>query len=164
MQVSRNYDDHEEQEGFRCLPDGNYMFEILEKEDTYSKDDDVMIKITLRCIEEGEYEGIYVWDNILLPEPDSRAHKIIGRSKRFLHAIGEPYQGNFDTDTDDWVGKTVEAKIILSEYTQGPKKGKPKNDVNGYLLSEPQQSEKKNNTDKIDPSRAKEEEEEDLPF
>ena len=135
MRVSRNYDEYQEQEDFQLLPDGTYMFEIYEVSDGYSSNNDPMPNITLRCIEEGEYEGNKVWDNILIPSPDSPAHKIIGRTKRFLHAIGEPYQGDFDVDTDNWLNKTVEAKIGQEEYN-----GRKKNVVSRYLLSDQQQN------------------------
>jgi len=92
MKLERNYDEYYEQEDFKLLSDGNYMFEIAEVKDGYSGNNDPMPNIALRCIEEGEHEGIYVWDNILIPEANSPAYKIIGRSKRFLHAIDEPYK------------------------------------------------------------------------
>lgn len=141
MRVQRNYDNTPEQEDYQLLPDGQYMFEISEVqdktpngEDKVSSNGDPMPNICLRCIEEGEYENSKVWDNILIPDEDSPAYKIIGRTKRFLHAIGEPYQGNFDVDTDDWINKTVEAKI-------GRGKGdySNKNIVLRYILSEKQQ-------------------------
>lgn len=130
MRIERNYDDHEESGGFTLLPDGNYMFEIAEKEDTYSKAGDVMINITLHCVEP-EHSAAKVWDRILIPLPESSAHKVIGRTKRFLHAINEPFQGNFKIDTDHWIMKTVEAKISSEVYGN-----KPKNVVVGYLLQE----------------------------
>lgn len=130
MRVQRNYDDYEENTGGGIMPDGKYMFEIAEKEDSNSKAGDVMINITLRCVEEA-YSGNFVWDRILLPLPNSPAHKVIGRSKRFLHCIGEPYQGNFDVDTDRWVGKLVEAEIGHEVYDS-----KSKNIVKRYILQE----------------------------
>jgi hypothetical protein len=129
MKIVRNYDDFDEQEGYKLLPDGTYMFEISEKEDSESKNGDPMIKIVLRCIEEGDYEGSLVWDNILIPDVDSPSSKIIGRTKRFLHAIGEPFQGDFDVDTDNWINKIVEAKISIGEFD-----GKKKNNVDRYNL------------------------------
>lgn len=136
----RNYDGIPEQTDFPVLPDGNYMFEIIEVEDSYTKENhDFMAKIVLRCIEEGDYEGNKVFDNIIIPERTSPAHKIIGRTKRFLHAIDEPYQGDFEYDTDNWIGKTVEAKISIGSWNN-----KPKNDVDRYLLNEDQQKQEPN--------------------
>lgn len=152
MRMQRNYDEYTEQEGFNILPDGIYMFEIAEKQDTMSKGGDVMIKITLRCIEE-EHNGALVWDQILLPLPDSPAHRVIGRSKRFLHAIGEPFQGNFDVDTDNWEGKIVEAKISKGEYN-----GKSKNIVDRYNIREDINSSQNSNVTNSDASQ------DDLPF
>jgi hypothetical protein len=132
MRMQRNYDDYDENTGGGAIPSGTYMFEIVEHEDTVSKAGDVMINITLRCIEE-QYNGKFVWDRILLPLPNSEAHKIIGKSKRFLHCIGEPYQGNFEVNTDNWDGKILEAKIV---YVPPEKSfnGKEKNDIVAYNL------------------------------
>lgn len=155
MKITRNYDGIPEQTDYPTMPDGEYMFEIQEKKDTYSEAGDVMIKIILRCMEEGEHEGIKVRDNIMIPEPESPIHKIIGRTKRFLHAIGEPYQGtSFEVDTDNWVNKTVMAKIKLVEY-----RGNPKNEVDRYLLLEGDKAGKpKSSNEKTKPP------EDDLPF
>jgi len=156
MKIERNYDSIPEQEDMPLMPDGNYMFEISEVSDGYSNNGDPMPNICLRCIEDGEYEGRKVWDNIVIPEPDSAAHKIIGRTKRFLHAIGEPYQGDFQTDTENWQNKTVEVRVGTDEY-----KGRKKNIVSRYLISEKQQNnspkqESRKSTTKV--------EQDDLPF
>jgi len=156
MKIERNYDDILEQEDVELMPNGNHMFEIAEVADGFSANKDPMPNICLRCIEDGESEGKKVWDNILIPEPDSMAHKIIGRTKRFLHAIGEPYQGDFDVDTSDWLNKTVEVKVGTEEY-----KGRKKNVVSRYLISENQQNEH-SKTSYLQPKKT--EEENDFPF
>ena len=156
MKIERNYDDIPEQEDVPLMPNGDYMFEISEVADGYSNGGDPMPNICLRCIEDGEYEGRKVWDNIVIPEPDSAACKIIGRTKRFLHAIGEPYQGDFDVDTEDWLNKTVEVRVGTDEY-----KGKKKNIVSRYLISEKQQD---NSPKPVMQKRAAKVEQDDLPF
>jgi len=132
MRGRRNYEGIPEQTDYPVLPDGNYMFEIKEIEDSETRENhDYMAKIVLVCIEEGDYEGGRIFDNIIIPDKNSPAHKIIGRTKRFLHAIGEPYEGDFEFDTDNWINKTVEAKISIGEWN-----GRPKNNVDRYLLPE----------------------------
>lgn len=157
MKIERNYDDVPEQEDVTLMPNGDYMFEISEVSDGYSANNDPMPNINLRCIEDGDNEGKRVWDNILIPEPDSLAHKIIGRTKRFLHAINEPYQGDFDVDTDNWQNKTVEVRIGTEEY-----KGRKKNVVLRYLISENQQN-TNNKTNNSFKNKSKKEQD-DLPF
>jgi len=141
-QLNRNYDAFQEQEGgIRLLPEDDYMFEIIEVKDTYTKDNnDYMANVTFRVIQEGSYYNAIVYDNIMFPEPNSPANKIIGRSKRFLHCIDEPYQGDFDVDTDKWIGKTVLAHTGIDEW-----QGKKKTIISRYLLNE---SLKDNNSNK----------------
>jgi len=158
MRIERNYDGVPEQEDIALMPNGDYMFEITEVSDGYSNSGDPMPNICLRCIEDGECEGKKVWDNILIPEPDSAAHKIIGRTKRFLHAIREPYQGDFDVDTENWLNKTVEVKIGTDEY-----KGRKKNIALRYLISDKQQEKHDKSMDFLRP-KDDEIEKDDFPF
>lgn len=137
MRIERNYDNFDENEGvgYTILPNGTYMFEVSQTEDKLSSNKDEMVKVTFNCIEENYY-GTPVWDNILFPRPGSKAEKIIGRTKRFLHCLGEPYQGDFEVDTDNWQGKTIEIQVKTSEYEDKNGNKKPKNDVMKYILNE----------------------------
>lgn len=135
MKIERNYDNYEENEGgYRILPDGTYMFEIQQTEDKISSNNDNMVKITFECIDD-DYYGTLVWDNILFPKPGSKSEKIIGRTKHFLHCIGEPFQGDFQVDTDNWQNKTVEIQVCEGEYEDKNGKKKQKNDVVKYILN-----------------------------
>lgn len=135
MRTQRNYDGYEENEGgYRILPKGKYMFEVQQTEDKMSKNNDEMVKVTFSCIDD-DYYGVPVWDNILFPRPGSKSEKIIGRSKHFLHCLGEPYQGDFLIDTDNWQNKTIEIEVSESEYEDSNGNKKPKNDVVKYILN-----------------------------
>jgi len=153
MIIERNYDNYEENEGgYRILPSGTYMFEIQQTEDKMSSNKDEMVKITFSCIDD-DYYGTPVWDNILFPRPGSKSEKIIGRTKHFLHCIGEPFQGDFQVDTDNWQNKTVEIQVCKSEYENKSGNKKPKNDVVKYILNKEllnNTQAKNNNTSKHD--------------
>jgi hypothetical protein len=137
MIIERNYEDVKEGgEGFQVIPEDRIcMFEIIQVKDGYSSNSDVMIQIVLECIEEGSFCRNKIYDNILLPTPDSKSFKIAGRSKRFLHAIDEPFQGSpIIINTDNWLNKTTLIKVGV-ELTKGGKyDGKPKNTVKAYVL------------------------------
>jgi len=136
MKFERNYDNWEENEsGFTILPAGKYMFEIMQTEDKISSNNDEMVKVTFNCIDDSYY-GAPIWDNILFPRPGSKAEKIIGRTKRFLHCLGEPYQGDFEVDTDNWQNKTIEIQVSVGEYEDKNGNKKPKNNIVKYILNE----------------------------
>jgi len=145
MKFQRNYDAFDEQEGFSSiLPEDDYMLEIVSIEDGYTKkNNDYMANVTFRVIDEGKYYNSLIWDNIIFPEPDSPANKIIGRTKRFLHSINEPYAGDFDVDTDNWIGKTVKVHTGIDEWD-----GKKKTTIAKYLLDDNSKKENKKSRSK----------------
>lgn len=131
MQGQANYEDVKESGGFNLLPDGHYIFQIVETKEGYtSTASDPMINIKCQCIED-EFSTNIVWDNIILPKPGSPAEGIKGRTKRFLHAINEPYQGNFVWDSDRWLNKKVQAVIGQKDGNKGPM-----NFVKGYEIND----------------------------
>ena len=108
------------------LPMNEYLFEIAEKQDKTTKNNaDPMISIKLVVVN-GEFAGQWVWDNIVIPNPGSPAMKIIGRSKHFLHCIGEEYEGkDVEWDSDRWIGRRCRAIISHEEPNKYHKGIKP---------------------------------------
>lgn len=162
------FDGVEEQDTFiskKLLPLGKeYLFEIIEIfKETKTKHDDPMIIIKLECIggidNPEEYNHIY--DNIVIPSPDSDGFNISGRTKRFLHAIDEPYQGNFLWDSDNWLTKKCLAKIKNEIWED-----KKRNKIAGYLLSETPLNNIPKMTDELNTktTRTKLNNQDDLPF
>ena len=117
------------------FPDNEYEVEVAEKQDKQSKNGDPMISIKL-VIKKGEHAGKWVWDNIIISDnPESPGFKILGRSKHFLHCIGEPYEGeNLEWDSDRWLGKRCSV-ITATEEPNDYHKNK-KNIVQEYFLLE----------------------------
>jgi hypothetical protein len=124
------------QEGgkFERIPDGDYYSRITEVKDKVTANGDPMASITL-TITEGKFEGRKMWDNIIFPHSESPAIKILGRSKHFLHAIGEPYEGAIEYDTDNWKFKDV---IINVGFEPAKGEYKEKNVVKDYIIPEQQ--------------------------
>lgn len=117
-------------DGFELLPDGIYLFQIEGVEDKQTKAGDPMAKLTLRILK-GEYAERLVWDNIVIPKEGSPAFKIMGRTKHFLHCIGEPHEGAITIDTDRWRGKAVSAQVGRTTYND-----KESNVITAYILEE----------------------------
>ncbi len=116
------------------LPIDEYIVAIIDKTDAESFKGDPMVKITLQVIE-GPCAGNKVWDNILIPAPESESAKILGRTKHFLHCIGEPYEGEtVDWDSDSWVGK--QCKIKVGHELPNNYHNYTKATVDAYLLIE----------------------------
>jgi len=124
-----------EQGKFTLPPEGIYEIEIAEKKDGQSSNGDPMISIKL-VICAGEYQDeAWVWDNILIPSLDSPAAKILGRTKHFLHCIGEPYEEEETLwDSDKWVWKRCKVRLVHEAPNAYHKF--PKAIVAEYILNE----------------------------
>lgn len=127
MKGTTNMSQVKEQTGGTCpLPDkGIYNVEIVLVKDGISQNGDPMIAIKLN-ITSGVFQDSWVWDNILIPHLDSPAAKILSRTKRFLHCIGEPYDGEeLGWDSDRWLYKQCKIRIDhepanqYHKYTKG---------------------------------------------
>lgn len=125
----------QEQGEFVLLPIGEYYTEIINKKDMESANGDPLVVVKL-LVCRGEYKGIaWVWDNILIPPLSSPSAKILGRTKHFLHCIGEPYEGEeVAWNSDNWLGKEVKIKIDHEQPNKYHKFIKPI--VVQYILDE----------------------------
>lgn len=122
----------EENKGFALLPEAAYDFVIAEKSDKETQGGDPMVNIKL-VVDAGQYAGAPVWDNIVIPRAGSPAFKIMGRTKHFLHMIGEPYEGKFTADSDKWVWKKVRARVAHKLQEKGKNAGKMQAVIAEYL-------------------------------
>lgn len=118
---------------FEVLPEGTYIFRIDDVTDNISKNGDPMINVRFIVVD-GDYAGRKIWDNIIIPEQNSPAIKIKGRTMHFLHCIKEPYEGKFDWNSEMWVGKAVTIRVYHDEYN-----GKTRAKVAEYILDEDNQ-------------------------
>lgn len=125
----------EEGTGFRLPPEGDYMVEIVEVGEKNTKNGDPMAMLTLE-IKTGEYKGCKIWDNIVIPLPSSPSIAIMGRTKHFLHCIGEQYNGEFEYDTERWKLKKVNVTVKQEIQEQGKYAGKHRCVIADYILDE----------------------------
>ena len=124
-----------ENASFALCPEGEHWFEISETEDATTKNGDPMVKITLKGVDP-ESTGSFVWDNIVIPLPNSPSFKIMGRTKHFLHCIGEPYEGEVEFDSDRWIGRKALAFIRHEEYRAKDQSIKTKAVIVFYTMPE----------------------------
>ncbi|GAG08156.1 unnamed protein product [marine sediment metagenome] len=104
-----------------------------------------MVSVVLLCLDE-QYDDVRVWDNIVIPAPDSPGWGIAGRTMHFLHCINEPFQGNFAWNSDNWVYKNVMANVGSKVYNDNPR-----NVIITYILDEKlSQNKEVSNTPKDD--------------
>lgn len=122
MKGTLNFKGVEEQGMFVLLPEGEYVVRITETRDKTSKKGDgyVAVKFTVM---EGEWTGNPAWDNINFVE------SILGRTKHFLHVIGEPYEDDkVQYDSDNWKDRELRITIKHGEYEGKPKMNVVKHD------------------------------------
>ena len=138
MKGSVNMSGVQEGGSFVLAPEGIYTIEIAEAKGKESSNGDPMVSIKL-VISAGEYQDSWVWDNILIPHLNSQAVKILGRTKHFLHCIGEPYDGEeVEWDSDRWLWKKCKIRIIHEAPNQYHKNIKPV--VAEYILDDDEES------------------------
>ena len=104
----------EQSGGFESCPlpdEGEYYVEIVAVKEKFSKAGDAMPSIKLK-ITSGLFQDSWLWDNILIPDSNGPAAKILGRTKHFLHCIGELYESeNVEWDTENWIEKTCKIRL-----------------------------------------------------
>lgn len=119
---------------FTIAPEGVYDLVILKVTDikdglpwkTKNGDDYVSVETEIAS---GEFANTKVWHGVTVMEDKTR--KGAGMALQFLKAIGEPYEGKFEIDTDRWVGKRFRAKLKIAKDNQG----RAKNEI-AYVITE----------------------------
>lgn len=120
---------------YPVAPEGIYDLLIININDmkdgvqrkTKNGDDYISVESEIQNV--GEYTGIKVWHGVTIME--DRTRKGAGMAIHFIKTIGQPWEGKFDIDTDQWIGKTFRAKLNVTKDN----KGRPKNEI-AYLVSE----------------------------
>lgn len=128
---------------FVLIPEGITQLEIFKIEETKSQAGDPMAVVDFHPVS-GEFMEKEVRDYIVFPLPGSKAAGILGRSKKFLHAIGEPHEeADLAVDPSRWAYKKVYAMIkhepFISKKTGKELKGAK---IKYYLLPEEIEAEK----------------------
>ena len=123
MKRSYNTDDKEpESSNFKIPSEKEHLFQVT---DLITNQDEIGIKLGLDGntiavkleIVGGDEEGLTMLNRVNL-DPDWKGFFF---TKLFLKAIGEPYKGVFDIDTDNWCGLQFYATVKHSPSKDGTK-------------------------------------------
>lgn len=140
---------------FGLIPEGEYKVVVSKAYETLTKSTGKpMVKVTFRILE-GECSGKPIFDQIVFVE------KMKGRNKHVLKVLGQPCEGDFSVNADDWIGAECIVRIWHDWYLN-----KKRAKVSQYkYLEEPEETEKKEEPEKerIELGE-KGEEDEPLPF
>jgi len=128
---------------FDPIPPGNYTFEVendLKIEDSKSSDSKV-VKVELRVLDDGEYKGRKVFDNLVIGSTPEAKKNTEWKIAHFAFACGvaKTKEDLNEIELGAFKGCTCEAKIgfVIDEYkrSQGDE-GAMKNIVKQYLFED----------------------------
>lgn len=115
-------------------PPGAYTLRVKKVYDTdkqgnpkVTKNGDPMVSALCEVDDAGPYLGATVFYNVtfMARNPDGSAKKGSGMAVQFLKVIGEPWEGEFEYDTDRWIGRSFRAKLKVSNGFDGS----PRNEI-----------------------------------
>ena len=119
---------------FELVEEGEHFARIDEMQEAITQNGDDMVKIKLTIVS-GVSQDCWLWDNLVISDnPDSPGYKVLGRTKHFLHCIGEPYEGQIEVDTDRWINKEVKIKVEHREFINKKNRKQINAKVQNYLL------------------------------
>lgn len=113
--------------GGRLLPEDRYLFEVDNVEEKEGEESGkAYLELTLKVIENPDYDGTKAWDNLSL-QPQA-----LWKLRGFMEAAGlETTDGPMDIDPDSFIGCIVECDVIHEDY-----KGKTKHRISSYNVPE----------------------------
>lgn len=110
----------QEQGEFQPLPKGRYHVRIEKVETKKTQNNDPMVNVQYK-VKDGEFRDRILFENIVFQE------NIMGRTKHFLHVIGQPYEGEIEVNTGSWLDQNLIVSVDIKEY-----EGRKSNEVKGH--------------------------------
>lgn len=114
-----NKSEHDNGGTFEKLPEGEYIFQVTDYKENdkngnpaVSKAGDPMINLTLEVLTPAEFEGKKIWHNVIFFQAGSPSIKGIGMTRHFLHCCNLPWEGDLETDPNDFIGAKIRATVI----------------------------------------------------
>jgi Protein of unknown function (DUF669) len=104
--------------GSEPLPDADYLVQIEKIEDKPTDDGKPGILISME-VKEGEYEGRYVFENLVFKQNDGKPNKIsLGRLKEYGEAVlgKETANSPKGINTDDLVKGMCKVHVVIEGY------------------------------------------------
>lgn len=103
--ISLGFDIDKEAAG---LPEGTYQFQVTEAERTESQAGNPMVNMKLGVVNDPQYNGRTVYDNLVIMASTAR------RLKSFADSAGLDFR--MGVDTEEIPGKIVWAEVMHEEY------------------------------------------------
>ena len=100
-------DDEPDQGSFEKPSQKEHLFRIVD----FIYSPDPIIMLTKMEVVGGEEEGRSLLKRLTLDDSDSAFFA----TRMLLKAIGEPYKGSIEIDTDRWIGKQFYAEVVHNE-------------------------------------------------
>lgn len=97
------------------IPDDTYTLQIVRVKEGESKKGDYQVTVDLKVVG-SDYDGFDIKFHRVTFLKASEHPKAAGMSLHWLHVIGQPYEGKFQIDPENWEGKKLKAYLEQSEY------------------------------------------------
>ena len=94
------------------IPEDEYILQIKNAKEGKSKGGDYQVTCSLEVVG-GKHNGVSVTHYVtFLP----KGHKSAGMALHFLHSRGQPFEGEFNVDPQQWLNNYVSAYLVRDEF------------------------------------------------
>lgn len=112
---------------FSVVPEGIYNLQIVDVKEKVTKNGDPMVAARCEVINSKEHNGSVIWHNVTFLAKTSKG---AGMAVHFLKTIGEPFEGKFVVEPNNWLLKNFTAQVRVGKDLNN----KSRNEI-AYILS-----------------------------